>query len=234
MPISTPKRPFRRYPRAGGSARCGAWTCACPACPARFISAAAITASVNGIIPPGWSHAPSNGSAPAGSKKRRGVSGWPLSLTRRAYGSETTPASTIAWSPPAKAGKGNNSLRSSSHLAGGALCNQLAILTGWEVLNLGQSNTGYGNDAGGSIGKSGYGSASRLAALAALPTLDLIIVLGSANDSAYSPMTVTTAANTYLNAIRAAHPDTPIVVAGVESGALEGFDRQSWMRSTRR
>lgn len=109
-------------------------------------------------------------------------------------------------------------------VSGGGLGNQLAALTGWEVLNLGQSNTGYVNDAGGSIGKSAYGSPSRLAALAALPTLDLFIVFGSGNDSGSPTGTVTTAANAFWNAVNDAHPDTPIVVAGVESGALEGFD----------
>lgn len=109
-------------------------------------------------------------------------------------------------------------------LSGGGLCNQLAILTGWEVLNLGQANTGYVNDAAGSIGKSAYGSGARLSALAALPPLDLIIIFGSANDVGYSAGSVTAAANTYWNAVKAARPDTPIVVAGVESGSLAGFD----------
>lgn len=109
-------------------------------------------------------------------------------------------------------------------LMGGALCNQLAILTGWEVLNLGQSNTGYVNDAGGTIGKSAYGSPTRLTALTALPPLDLLIVFGSANDSGSSLSTVTTAANGFWNAVKAARPDLPIVVVGVESGPLVGFD----------
>ncbi|GAA2555435.1 hypothetical protein GCM10010409_33470 [Mycolicibacterium diernhoferi] len=108
-------------------------------------------------------------------------------------------------------------------LMGGGLCNQLAILTGWEVLNLGQSNTGYVNDGGGTIGKSTYGSAARLEAMAALPPIDLVIIFGSANDTGYATGTVVAAAGTYWSALKTAHPNIPIVVVGVESGSLEGF-----------
>ncbi|MCX2714233.1 SGNH/GDSL hydrolase family protein [Mycolicibacterium sp. J2] len=110
------------------------------------------------------------------------------------------------------------------HLMGGALCNQLAIQTGWEVLNLGQGGTGYVNDSAGEIGKSAYGSAARLAALAALPPIDLFIAFGSGNDSGYSTGSVITAANAFWNAVHTARPDTPIVVVGVESGSPTGFD----------
>lgn len=143
-----------------------------------------------------------------------------------------TPGSSAIWAAPPRLRaaiigdsyvQGGFDAGADGWLMGGALCNQLAILTGWEVLNLGQSNTGYVNDAGGSIGKSAYGSTSRLAALAALAPIDLLIVLGSANDSGFSTSSVTSAANTYWNAVKTAHPDTPIVVVGVESGALTGF-----------
>lgn len=120
--------------------------------------------------------------------------------------------------------QGGHYVGAEGHLMGGGLCNQLAILTGWEVLNLGQGGTGYVNDSAGEIGKSAYGSPARLAALAALPELDLLIVFGSGNDSGAATGTVVSAANAFWNAAHAARPDTPIVVVGVESGSPAGFD----------
>lgn len=120
--------------------------------------------------------------------------------------------------------QGGHYVGAEGHLMGGGLCNQLAILTGWEVLNLGQGGTGYINDSEGLIGKSTYGSVSRLAALAALPPLDLFIVFGSGNDSGAATGTVVSAANSFWNAAKAALPETPIVVVGVQSGSPTGFD----------
>lgn len=110
------------------------------------------------------------------------------------------------------------------HLMGAGLANQLAILTGWEVLNLGQGGTGYLNDSEGTIGKSPYGSPARMAALAELPPLDLFIAFGTGNDSGHPTGTVLNAANTFWNAVKTARPQTPIVVVGVQSGTPTGFD----------
>lgn len=144
-----------------------------------------------------------------------------------------TPAGGSIWAAPPRFRvaitgdsyvQGGHWLGPIGHLMGGGLCNQLAIVTGWEVLNLGQGGTGYVNNSDGTIGKSPYGSPARLAALDALPPLDLIIAFGSGNDSGYPTGTVIAAANAFWTAVHAARPDTPIVVAGVQSGTPVGFD----------
>jgi lysophospholipase L1-like esterase len=88
---------------------------------------------------------------------------------------------------------------------------------------MGQGSTGYINNGGNAGGKDYYGAPSRMAALAALPSLDLIIPYGSGNDSSYTGTQVTTAVNSLWNAIKAARPATPIVVVGVEPGSPSAF-----------
>lgn len=119
---------------------------------------------------------------------------------------------------------GHNAGPGQAYLQAAGLPNQLAIITGWEVMNMGQGSTGYTANGSNAGGKDFYGSSSRMAALAALPALDLIIVYGSGNDSSASGSTLTTAANNLWNAIKAARPTTPIVVAGMEPGTINGFN----------
>jgi lysophospholipase L1-like esterase len=97
-------------------------------------------------------------------------------------------------------------------------------MTGWEVMNMGQGSTGYTNNGGNVGGKDYYGASSRMSALAALPALDLIMVYGSGNDSSQTQSALQTAANTLWNAIKAARPATPIVVAGMQPGSISGFN----------
>lgn len=119
--------------------------------------------------------------------------------------------------------QGNHDGGTEGFVSSATLCNQIAILTGWEVMNLGQGSTGYINNGGNTGGKDYYGASSRMTALAALPTLDLIMVYGSANDSSQTSGAVTTAVNSLWNAIKAARPTTPIVVAGIQPGSPAGF-----------
>lgn len=143
-----------------------------------------------------------------------------------------TPGASAIWKAPPRFRvaitgdsyvQGGHYVGTDGWLMGGALCNQVAILTGWEVINLGQGGTGYVNNSGGTAGKSEYGSSSRMTALAALPSLDLFMSFGGGNDSATTEATVVAAANSFWNAVKTARPTTPIVVVGVESGSPTGF-----------
>lgn len=109
------------------------------------------------------------------------------------------------------------------YVMGAGLCNQIALLTGWEVFNMGQGSTGYTNNGGNAGGKDVYGATSRLTAMGALPPLDLIMVYGSGNDSSASEATLTAAANAMWNALPTYQPTAKIIVAGMEPGSPTGF-----------
>jgi lysophospholipase L1-like esterase len=102
-------------------------------------------------------------------------------------------------------------------VAASAVPMQIAQLTGWDVYSCGIGATGYVKD----IGAGGYyfGSPDRLAQLATLPALDLIIIAGSANDpiNSFTDAQVNTATTALLNALAVARPGTPIVVSGVQT-----------------
>lgn len=104
----------------------------------------------------------------------------------------------------------------------GSPAGELEQITGWDIWRCSVPGTGYINDAGGS-GPSAYGSVSRMAAFAALPSLDLILIQSSVNDTAvggYSGPTATvTAAENLWTAIKTARPNTPLVVLGLEATA---------------
>lgn len=109
-------------------------------------------------------------------------------------------------------------------ISAGSFCGNLAVATGWEVWNMGQGGTGYTSNSNNDYGKDYYSSTSRVNALAALPTLDLTIIYGSGNDSSVSSGTLTSTANTYWNTLKAARPNTPIIIAGMEPGSPAGFN----------
>lgn len=108
---------------------------------------------------------------------------------------------------------------------GAGLPNQLALRTGWEIYNLGDPGTGYiaVPDGNGHT----YGSAERMAALAALGDLDLILLYGSSNDVAATEADLTAAANACWNAIAAARPGVPIIVVGAEPTTATAFPTAS-------
>lgn len=110
------------------------------------------------------------------------------------------------------------------YLSAAGLSNQIAILTGWEVVNLGQGSTGYTNNGGGAGGKDIYGATSRINALSAISNVDLIIPYGSGNDSGVAASTLTAAVNSHWGAIKTAKPNAAIVVAGMEPGSPTGFN----------
>lgn len=111
----------------------------------------------------------------------------------------------------------------------GAIPGKLAFETGWEVINGGQGTTGYIDDGGGSGGRSAFGSASRLAAMAEFDP-NCVIVFGGGNDTSEDPDDV---ANNYAApmwaAIKDQHPQAALVVVGIQppnlfpfpSGAME-------------
>ena len=120
--------------------------------------------------------------------------------------------------------QGGHNGGSEGYVMGAGLCNQIALLTGWEVFNMGQGSTGYTNNGGNAGGKDVYGASSRLTALGALPPLDLVMVYGSGNDSSASQSTLVNAANALWNAIPTYQPNAKIIVAGMEPGTPAGFD----------
>jgi len=109
----------------------------------------------------------------------------------------------------------------------GNICGELAVRTGWEVLNMGQGGTGYSNNAGAAGGASAFGSSARMTALGLLPAVDLMMVYGGGNDSFFGswPMATSIAnANAMWTAMKAARPTTPLIVVGVQAGTnLTGF-----------
>lgn len=142
-----------------------------------------------------------------------------------------TPATGYIWPAPPRfkcAIIGDSTAHGGTTLAGaiaaGHFGGELALQTGWEIWNLAQGGTGYSNPGAGG-GASIYGSSARLAALAALPAMDAVMVYGGANDGSIStfPIVNTVAnANAMWTAIKAARPNTPLIVWGIESGVYLG------------
>lgn len=96
---------------------------------------------------------------------------------------------------------------------------------GIDLYNQAQGGTGYMNDAGGVEGHSVYGSSSRRAALAALPSnLKVIIVFGGGNDAQakYTSAAITAAAAQMYANIAIDRPGVPVIVVGTEPGLLTG------------
>lgn len=95
---------------------------------------------------------------------------------------------------------------------------QTAMKSGAELWMLPQGGTGYVNPGGNppANGESVFGSLDRRTALAALPAMDAILVFGGANDVASPVGTVVAAANACWNALHAARPNTPLIVAGIQ------------------
>lgn len=92
---------------------------------------------------------------------------------------------------------------------------------------MGQGGTGYQNPGNGTTSSPGpngmdyFGATARMNALAALPAMDLVMVWGGANDASFGtfPMATTVSrANAMWSAIKAARPNTPLIVGGIESG----------------
>lgn len=115
----------------------------------------------------------------------------------------------------------------------GSLHGELAERTGWGIFNLAQGGTGYLNVGDGTTtgtggfgpnGVSAFGSADRLAALAALPELDLIVVSGGANDGSFPPANAAAAATALYGSLATTRPETPVVVVGIQSGIYPSID----------
>ncbi|MDV8022268.1 hypothetical protein [Rhodococcus sp. IEGM 1330] len=99
------------------------------------------------------------------------------------------------------------------------IAEHLSMVCGWNVQNLGQAGTGYladGGGAGGSLGHTAFGSTQRRAALAALGPLNLIMDLGSTNDTPFTPANIVTAATAHWAAVATDRPGVPLVVIGPE------------------
>jgi hypothetical protein len=99
----------------------------------------------------------------------------------------------------------------------GTIPGELALATGWEVWNLSQGGTGYENPGAGATSE--FWSADRQAALAAIPAMDCIIVLGGGNDSSegeeMGPL-----ADIMWSGIKTARPSSTLIVVGAQSPAL--------------
>jgi lysophospholipase L1-like esterase len=103
-------------------------------------------------------------------------------------------------------------------IGAGTILGEFSQRTGIDAWPMGGSGTGYINQSGYSTAGP-YGSTARMAALAALPALDAILVWGSANDvtsGGTGNAAVVTAAQTLWAAIKTARSTTPLYVAGVE------------------
>lgn len=113
---------------------------------------------------------------------------------------------------------------SEDDIMAGVFTNELAIASGWEVWNLHQGGTGY-NNPGAVSGSTPFGSAGRLAALAALPALDAVMIVGGGNDVNRNRVTVLADANAMWTAIKTARPTTPLIVVGPQpANLLAGLD----------
>lgn len=106
------------------------------------------------------------------------------------------------------------------YVTAGTVAGELAQETGWDIWRLAHSGSGYLAQGDVATSSGPYGSPARMAALAALPALDAILVWSSVNDQAQTPAAVAAAAMSLWAAIKAARPSTPIIVTGLESGWL--------------
>lgn len=103
-------------------------------------------------------------------------------------------------------------------IGAGSTFGEFAQRTGIDVWPMGGSGTGYINQSGYSTAGP-YGSTARVAALAALPALDAILVWGTANDvtsGGSGNAAVVAAAQALWTSIGTARSTTPLYVAGVE------------------
>ncbi|KQY55852.1 hypothetical protein ASD11_15245 [Aeromicrobium sp. Root495] len=109
---------------------------------------------------------------------------------------------------------------------------ELATQTGFRVRSLAQGGTGYLNDGTGpgltgSFGLPGhyatpYGSSKRLAQVVDAP-IDALLVNGSINDAPpFGAEQQRAAVDDFLDAVRRARPDLPIVLVGVEPVSYGG------------
>lgn len=114
--------------------------------------------------------------------------------------------------------QGVNIAAEGGRVTAGTVAGELTQETGWDVWRLAHSGSGY--IAQGDVGTSSgpFGSPARMAALAALPALDAIMVCSTANDRPFTPAAVVAAAQSLWAAIKTARPTTPLIVTGVESG----------------
>lgn len=103
---------------------------------------------------------------------------------------------------------------SNGYLAG-AIPQWISAATGFAVWRNGQGGTGYHNVTVPGLGFTPFGSTERVAALAKQP-LDALLICGSINDFGQSPATVQSDAAACFQAIAAALPSLPVIVAGVQ------------------
>lgn len=108
----------------------------------------------------------------------------------------------------------------------GTLCGEIALQTGWEVWNAHQGGTGPINDPASepTVDTSPYGSTSRKTAISTLvPAVDLIGIVGSANDASYDPAASAAAVIALAQYFKSVRPNTPIIWFGVESGVYDSI-----------
>jgi hypothetical protein len=113
----------------------------------------------------------------------------------------------------------------------------LSTLTGFRVWNMAEGGTGYVNDgtgvaASGGIGYPGhlsspYGSARRIATIAAAP-IDALLVNGSLNDRSWSANTQRDALHAFLDDVAEVRPDLPIVLVTLEPLSFFGARDQDY------
>lgn len=101
----------------------------------------------------------------------------------------------------------------------------LSKLTGWDVHTLAVNGTGLRAEGGFGLN---YRAAARMARLALMPELDLLIIVSSANDAIdnFTSAEVLAEAELLLADIAAVRPTTPVVVLGPEafSSGAAAFD----------
>lgn len=102
------------------------------------------------------------------------------------------------------------------YINSGAAFGEFEQYTGLDVWRCGIEGTGYVNQA--TYGVNGpYGSAQRVAGLAALPEdMDVVIAFGTVNDGNVAEAALVSAANDAWTAIAAAQPTARLVVVGME------------------
>ncbi len=156
----------------------------------------------------------------------------------QAFSSATVPGAGDLFYPPAPGAavaligdsyvSGTGANNTEGNISAGCMTGELALAFGWRPFALGQFGTGYVNNGGGTNGRAAYGHSSRMNALAALPSLDLILVFSSRNDlplTTYSAASTATVAQAYWGTVKATRPDTPLVVVGPPStGANTDLD----------
>ncbi|AVP42043.1 tail protein [Mycobacterium phage Naca] len=98
-------------------------------------------------------------------------------------------------------------------ISAGAVLGELAQETGLDIWRFGVIGTGYINP--GSHGAAGpYGSPNRMNAFAQAPEMDAVAVWSSVNDKGNPPSAIVSAAEAVWESIKAARPNTPLIVIG--------------------